>query len=192
MVPGITGSGKTHWASHALVDPAPRIALFTPHMVGADGRIHYRVGFYTEPPRGPALKWGVHCPYTNNTGERGRRNVFRDAFRAAFARFADAVISRREPFALIDEVHVIDALGAGDTLDLLATQAQNTGTALVYITQRAYAVPLATRSQTSDIVSFQQTHKYDVDALEMTVPGVFKGRVEHLKRGQFIHAKVRL
>ncbi len=150
LIVGLRQSGKTTFANGTILPLHPTAAVWTPHPHTFD------VGFFPDVARVPsaAKHWGVSIPFLD-------RKVIIDSF----GRFAQEAMRRRVAVVIVDEIVLLEEFNCLFPLINLVTQSGNYGIPVVSIVQRAYSVNLTVRSQTSRVVSFQQTDEHDVRAL---------------------------
>ncbi len=160
-VTGITGSGKTHYVTHELVQSASRVVVWDPK--GEYDLEHVTLDELADDP-------------DMLDAERVRLAVVPtsedlDELSEDFVVFVGLVKGSAGGFALIiDEVVLLEGR-ARRMLAYIATQSRSwgDGVPLVLVSQRATDIPKTARVQASRIVSFRQTDPDDVGALREVI-----------------------
>lgn len=177
IVVGLTGSGKTYWTNRNIVSAHDTVACWDPHR-------NYDVAYYRPDIRPQTTrKWGVNHPFGS-----------RKHFRAAFERFCGDAMRAQTQVIIVEEVVLLTLAGAEDSLVTLATQARHSGSAVVFVSQRWYNIPLTVRTQCSRVYSFQQTSAHDIDSLADNTGESrqkLRAKLPRLKRGEFFTSLIR-
>jgi len=189
LVLGITGAGKSYYAMHNIVKPAPRVVVFDPHGEYADACDLDEVSL-GELLEEPALLTYADVRLAVVPDEWDEPRELAEALKDLSRVLKRTAVDERDPKApvtllVIEECGVMRPYADG-TLAMLATQARHWKMPLVLVAQRAVQIPPNARDQASRIVTFRQKSADDVDALAARIGEAKAARVPLLPRRKFV------